>query len=116
MRSIDFPELSRRIPLAVVLQLIAWEPFRRERVGMRGYCPIHSLFPHRSRSFSASYKGKWFCHVCNVGGDGLELFRLMVKLPRYEAALALAKAAMVEVPYLKRQRANRKPRNREGAT
>ena len=99
MPGIDLALLRRQVPLAQVLEVIGFRALTRAGPQVRGACPIHGSRSRRSRSFAAHLERHcWYCFKCNAGGDALDLYVAVTKLPLYEAALELCARLGVAVP------------------
>ena len=98
MAGIDFALLRRQISLAQVLDLIGFTPTTRGGAQLRGPCPVHGSATG-SRSFAAHVKKNcWHCFGCGTGGNALDLYLAVTKLPVYEGALELCARLRVPVP------------------
>jgi hypothetical protein len=111
MGSIDFKAAERYVFLREVLDLLGWKSYSSEPTGLRGRCPIHTKTDHASRSFAVDGE-RWYCFRCKVGGGPLQLYAAALRLPIYEATKELFRRLSRPLPYLPRQRANRRPRTR----
>ena len=99
MSGIDFTLLRQQISLPQVLDLIGFTPTTRCGPQWRGPCPVHKSASSKSRSFAAHVgKNCWHCFGCGVGGNALDLYVAVTKLPLYEAALELCARLHVPVP------------------
>jgi hypothetical protein len=63
-------EAAKAVPIDVVVERLGLLILRRGRV-VRTHCPFHD--DHRPSLDLDLRKGVWFCQVCQVGGDGIEL-------------------------------------------
>ena len=98
MSGIDFVLLRRQISLTQVLDLVGFTPTTRCGPQWRGPCPVHGSAPG-SRSFAAHVeKNCWHCFRCGAGGNALDLYLAVTKLPVYEGALELCARLGVPVP------------------
>jgi DNA primase len=105
MPGIDFREARLRLRLAEVLDLVGFEPSSRWGDRRRGPCPVHGSHSPRSRSFSADLcKGIWHCFVCAAGGNVLDLWVALTKLPLHAAVIDLCQRLNQEVPWLSPRR------------
>ena len=103
MPGIDFPLLRRQLPLAQVLELIGFTAVTRRGPPLRGPCPVHGSIGPRSRSFAAHVERNcWHCFRCGAGGNALDLYLAVAKLPVYEGALELCQRLQLAVPWLSR--------------
>jgi DNA primase len=101
MPGIDFALLRQQISLTQVLDLIGFTPTTRCGTQLRGPCPVHKSASPRSRSFAAHVaKNCWHCFRCGAGGNALDLYVAVTKLPIYESALELCARLRVPVPRL----------------
>jgi DNA primase len=99
MSGIDFTLLRRQISLTQVLDLIGFTATTRCGPQARGPCPVHGSKSPRSRSFAAHVaKNCWHCFGCGAGGNALDLYLAVTKLPVYEGALELCARLGIEVP------------------
>lgn len=102
MPTIDFAELRRRMPIARVLELVAFRPLRRAGAELRGPCPIHRAASPPSRSFAANLqKNVFHCFQCgaagNPGAPG-ELYAAVHRTNIYRAAVELCERLDMELP------------------
>ena len=99
MPTIDFTELRARIPIARVLELIAFRPVRRSGTELRGPCPIHRARSSHSRSFAANIaKNVFHCFHCGAAGNALELYAAVHRTTIYRAAVELCEQLNIELP------------------
>jgi DNA primase len=99
MPGIDFVLLRRQISLTQVLNLVGFTATTRRGPQLRGPCPVHGSKSPRSRSFAAHVeKNCWHCFRCGAGGNALDLYLAVTKLPVYEGALELCTRLRVPVP------------------
>jgi DNA primase len=99
MPGIDFVLLRRQISLTQVLDLVGFTPTTRRGSQWRGPCPVHKSASPRSRSFAAHVaKNCWHCFGCGAGGNALDLYLAVTKLPVYEGALELCARLRLPVP------------------
>ncbi len=99
MPTIDFVELRRRVPIARVLELIAFRPLRRSGAERRGPCPIHSAALPHSRSFAANLeKNVFHCFHCGAAGNALDLYAAVQHTTVYHAALELCARLNIDLP------------------
>ena len=88
MPGIDFVLLRQQLELAAVLDLVGFRPRTRPGPVQRGPCPVHGSTSPRSRSFAAQLeKNCWHCFGCGAGGNALDLYLAVTRLPVYEGAL-----------------------------
>ena len=101
MPGIDFTALRRQLRLGQVLELLDFTPAARCGPQLRGPCPVHGSHTPRSRSFAAHLERHcWYCFRCGAGGNALDLWVAVTRLPVYEAALDLCRRLPLEVPRL----------------
>jgi DNA primase len=101
MPGIDFTALRRQIRLGQVLELLDFVPVARRGAQVRGPCPVHRSHTPRSRVFAAHLERHcWHCFCCGAGGNALDLWVAVTKLPVYEAALDLCRRLHLDVPCL----------------
>ena len=99
MPGIDFALLRQQISLTQVLDLIGFTATTRRGPQWRGPCPVHKSASPRSRSFAAHVeKNCWHCFRCGAGGNALDLYLAVTKLPVYEGALELCTRLRLPVP------------------
>ena len=99
MPTIDFAELRRRVPIARVLELIAFRPVRRSGAELRGPCPIHRAASPHSRSFAANIaKHVYHCFHCGAAGNALDLYAAVHRTNIYRAAVELCAQLNIELP------------------
>jgi DNA primase len=111
MPGIDFRALRDQVPLARLLELLDFVPVSRRGAEVRGRCPVHGSRTRRSRSFAAHLQWQcWHCFRCGAGGNALDLWVAVTKLPLYEAALDLCRRLALDVPWLPPSR--RRPTSR----
>jgi DNA primase len=113
MPGIDYTLLRQQLSLAQVLDLLGFTATTRRGPQVRGPCPVHGSSAPRSRSFAAHLeKHCWHCFGCGAGGNALDLYLAMTRLPVYEGALELCARLHLPVPRRVtplRQRAARRP-------
>jgi DNA primase len=96
---IDFTLLRGQLSLAQVLDLISFTATTRRGHEVRGPCPVHGSRTPRTRSFAANLqKHCWRCFRCGAGGNALDLYAAVTRLPIYEAALELCARLHLPVP------------------
>jgi len=98
MPGIDFALVRRQVSLTQVLELVGFTATTRRGPQLRGPCPVHGSAP-RSRSFAAHLqKHCWHCFGCGAGGNALDLYLAVTKLPVYDGALELCARLGVDAP------------------
>ena len=103
MPGIDYVLLRRQLSLAQVLDLVGFTASSRRGSQLRGSCPVHRSKTPKSRSFAAHLdKQCWHCFGCGAGGNALDLYLAVTRLPVYEGALELCARLHVPVPYCDR--------------
>ena len=100
---IDYRALRAEVSLQQVLELLRFQPTRRQVRKLRGFCPIHDPNGKGERPcFSADLEANCFkCFGCGKGGNQLDLWRHARALPLYPAALDLCDRLHIEPPQLK---------------
>lgn len=93
MPAINFARLKQQITIQDVLELIGWEPIRRNGAEWRGPCPFHvsqSRNPEMSRSFAVNVlKHCFHCKNSECGVHG-NAFDLWIQHERYGDEVHLA--------------------------
>ena len=103
MPGIDFTRLRQQVSLTQVLDLVGFRATTRRGPQVRGPCPVHGSAAPQSRSFAAHLeKHCWHCFRCGAGGNALDLYLAVTKLPIYAGALELCARLGVTPP--RRQR------------
>lgn len=101
MSGIDFTLLRQQLPLAQVLDVLDFTPTSQRGPQLRGPCPVHGSTTPHSRSFAAHLqKNCWYCFRCGAGGNALDLYLAVTKLPVYEGTLELCARLHLPVPRL----------------
>jgi DNA primase len=101
MPSIDYRAVRAQLRLAEVLALLGWGPCGGFGPQRRGPCPVHRSPSPASRSFSVHLdKGLWHCFRCGAGGNVLDLWVAVTRLPLHAAVLDLYQRLGREVPWL----------------
>ena len=99
MPGIDYTLLRQQLSLAQVLDLLGFTVTTRRGPQVRGPCPVHGSSAPRSRSFAAHLeKNCWHCFGCGAGGNALDLYLAVTRLPVYEGALELCARLHLPVP------------------
>ena len=102
MPLVDFHAARSEIRLALVLELLGWQPRERRGEQVRGVCPLHGSQSPRSRTFSAHLgRGVWHCFGCDASGNALELWVRLTSQGLYQAALDLYGRLGREAPRLR---------------
>jgi DNA primase len=110
MPGIDFTLLRQQLPLKPVLDLVGFTATTRRGPQLRGPCPLHGPTRPRNRSFAAHLEKQcWHCFGCGAGGNALDLYLAVTRLPVYDGALELC--ARLHLPPPRREKpAPRAPR------
>ena len=105
MPLVDFRQARREARLALVLEVLRWQPRERRGEQVRGACPLHGATSPSSRSFSAHLgRGVWQCFRCGARGNALELWAQATGQRLYQAVLDLYDRLGQPVPWLWRAR------------
>src|SRR5262249_2150456 len=105
MAGIDFTQLREQVTLAEVLALVGFRAVTRHGPQWRGRCPVHGSPPRRSRAWAAPVERQWWdCFGRGAGGNALDLYLAVTKLPVYQGALELC--ARLHKPVLWQTRAS----------
>ena len=100
MPGIDFTQLREQVTLAEVLALVGSRAVTRHGPQWRGPCPVHGSSSPRSRSLAAHVERQcWHCFRCGAGGNALDLYLAVTKLPVYQGALELCARLHKPVPW-----------------
>jgi DNA primase len=101
MPALDYRRARAQLRLADVLALIGYQPRCRHGAQVRGPCPLHGSRSTRSRVFSAHLGKNLFpCFGCGAGGNALDLWAALQRLPLHAAVLDLCQRLHREVPWL----------------
>lgn len=102
MSGIDYQAVRAAISLKQVLDLLGYEPCRRDGPQLRGPCPLHDpRGPDDRRCFSVHLtRGIFRCFRCGAHGNQLDLWRLTSQLPLYQATIDLCHRAQLDPPRL----------------
>jgi len=85
-----------------VLEMIEFEPLAVRGDQLRGPCPLPECPHHDRREFSVHRtKSVFYCFTCKKGGNQLDLWAAVQKLPIYDAAKDLCERTNNGVPWLK---------------
>ncbi len=103
MPGIDYAKLKAEIRIEQVLALTDFRAIETLGDEARGPCPIHGSNSPTSRSFSANLrKHTYRCFKCEAGGNQLDLWMAISKLPLYDAACDLCERLGIEMPVIER--------------
>jgi DNA primase len=101
MPAIDYRRARAELHLARVLELIGYQPRWRRGAQVRGPCPVHGSDSATSRVFSAHLdKNLFHCFRCGAGGNALDLWAALQRLPLHAAVLDLCRRLHEPVPWL----------------
>ena len=101
MPALDYRRARAELRLAHVLALIDYQPHRRQGQRWRGPCPLHGSRSASSRAFAAPLgKNLFHCFRCGAGGNALELWAALRRLPLHAAVLDLCRRLHQQVPWL----------------
>jgi DNA primase len=101
MPGIDYRRARARLRLARVLELIDWQPCRRHGQQGRGPCPLHGSRSPASLVFAVHLgKDLFHCFRCGAGGNALDLWAALQRLPLHAAVLDLCRRLHEPVPWL----------------
>jgi DNA primase len=101
MPAIDYRRARVELRLADVLHLIGYEPRSRLGQQLRGPCPLHGSRSASSRVFSVHLgKNLYYCFRCGAGGNALDLWSTLSRLPLHAAVLDLCERLHHPVPWL----------------
>ena len=96
--------------LADVLALIGYRPRTRQGLPWRGPCPVHGSRSATSRCFAAHLgKNVFHCFRCGAGGNALDLWAALRRVPLHAAVLDLGARLRQPVPWLESTPPNRSP-------
>ena len=115
MPAIDYRHARTQLRLADVLELIGYRPRWRQGDRSRGPCPLHGSRSATSRAFAAHLgKNLFHCFRCGAGGNALDLWAALSRLPLHAAVLDLCQRLHQPVPWLDlratdRRRGNARP-------
>jgi DNA primase len=106
MPAIDYRRARTELRLAAVLGLIGYRPRGRQGPQWRGPCPVHGSRSATSRSFAVHLgKNVFHCFRCGAGGNALDLWVALRRLPLHAAVLDLCQRLHQPVPWLDNGRA-----------
>jgi DNA primase len=101
MPAIDYRRARAELRLAAVLGLIGYRPRWRRGPQWRGPCPLHGSRSPGSRSFAAHLgKDVFYCFGGGAGGNALDLWAALRRLPLHAAVLDLCQRLGQPVPWL----------------
>jgi DNA primase len=101
MPAIDYRRARQQLPLVEVLQLIGYQPRWRRGEQWRGGCPRHESQSRTSRAFAVHLgKNVYHCFRCGPGGNALDLWVALTRLPLHAAVLDLCERLHCAVPWL----------------
>lgn len=112
MPAIDYRAARACLRLADVLELIGYQPRCRRTDQVRGPCPVHGSRSATSRVFAAHLgQNVYHCFACGAGGNALDLWAVLTRLPLHAAVVDLCHRLGQPVPWL---RPGSAPRPRQG--
>jgi DNA primase len=101
MPALDYRRARAQLRLADVLALIGYQPRWRCGPQGRGPCPLHGSRSANSRVFAVHLgKNLFHCFGCGAGGNALDLWAALQRLPLHAAVLDLCQRLHQEVPWL----------------
>jgi DNA primase len=110
MPAIDYRRARVELRLADVLALIGYQPRVRHGLPWRGPCPLHGSRSATSRCFAAHLgKNVFHCFRCGAGGNVLDLWAALSRLPLHTAVLDLCERLRQPVPWWDRTPPKRSP-------
>jgi DNA primase len=110
MPAIDYRRAREQLRLADVLKLIGYQPRWRQGQQGRGPCPLHDSRSASSRVFSVHLgKNLFHCFRCGAGGNALDLWAALQRLPLHAAVLDLCRRLHEPVPWLDDTKPARRP-------
>ena len=105
MPAIDYRRARVQLRLARVLELIGYQPRRRHGPQWRGACPLHGSRSATRCAFSVHLgKNLFHCSHCGAGGNALDLWAALQKLPLHAAVVDLCRRLHEPVPWLNESR------------
>ena len=111
MPAIDYRRARAQLRLVRVLELIGYQPRRRHGPQWRGPCPLHGSRSATSCVFSVHLgKNLFHCFRCGAGGNALDLWAALQKLPLHAAVVDLCRRLHEPVPWLNDARPSRQGR------
>ena len=110
MPAIDYRRARAELRLAEVLTLIGYTPPSRQGEQLRGPCPLHGSRSKTSRAFAAHLgRNLYHCFRCGAGGNALDLWAALSRLPLHAAVLDLCERLHHPVPWLHSPKPRRRP-------
>jgi DNA primase len=105
MPASDYRRARAELRLAEVLALLGYEPRTRCGLQWRGPCPLHGSRALTSRVFAVHLgKNLYHCFRCGAGGNALDLWAALRRLPLHAAVIDLCQQLHRVVPWLERAR------------
>ena len=99
MPLIDLDALKALIPVALVFELVGYEPTRRRGDEARGPCPLNQCRDRYQRCFRVNLiTGLYICYRCDARGNALQLYAALTRQPLYEACLELCNRLSLTPP------------------
>jgi DNA primase len=100
MPAIDYRRARAELGLADVLALIGYRPRTRHGLQWRGPCPVHGSRSATSRGFAAHLGQNVFhCFRCGAGGNVLDLWAALSRLPLHAAVVDVCERLRQPVPW-----------------
>lgn len=99
MTPLDYPAIRQQISMRQVLDLLTYEPTRRRGHQWRGRCLLTPHLGHSAaaRCFCVHLERKLFhCFACRRGGNHLDLWAAVQRLPLRAATLDLCQRLGIE--------------------
>ena len=101
MPALDYRRARAQRRRADVRALIGYQPRRRQGQQWRGPCPLHGSRSANSRVFSLHLgKNLFHCFGGGAGGNALDLWAALQRLPLPAAVVDLCRRLHQEVPWL----------------
>jgi len=101
MPAIDYTAARAQLSIAEVLRLIDYQPRTHRGLCLRGPCPLHGGRSPQSRSFAVHLgKNVYHCFRCDAGGNALDLWAALRRLPLHAAVVDLCERLHRPVPWL----------------
>jgi DNA primase len=103
MPGIDFDKLRTEITMEQVLNLLEFQPTRRQGDQWYGHCPLHPSTDKHQRAFSVNVAiGCFYCHKCHRRGDHFKLWAAAINKPLHPAMIELCQQLGHKVPWIHR--------------